>query len=110
MHSRKSLLFNDSQPWIKRHGESNFDVSMGSLDSAEVCEIVGLYLLSQLHDVIPKDDIGLYRDDGLGVLRNINGQTGERIRKQFHEIFKRNNLKIEINISKIADFLDITFD
>ena len=38
---------------------------MGSLDGAEVAELVGLYLLSQLSDL--RLDIGLYCDDGLGV-------------------------------------------
>ena len=46
----------------------DFDVSMGSLDSAEVCELVGLFLLSKLERFIPKDQIGLYRDDGLAVV------------------------------------------
>ena len=60
--------------------------------------------------MVPKEDIGLYRDDGLGVIRNCSSQRGEKIRKSFIEIFKRNNLKIEIKISKVADFLDVTFD
>ena len=38
---------------------------MGGFHGAEVCEIVGLYLLSQLTEIIPKSQIGLYRDDGL---------------------------------------------
>ena len=38
---------------------------MGSYDGAQVCELVGLYILSQMthiRDFIP----GLFRDDGLG--------------------------------------------
>ena len=110
MHARKALLYNNNQPWVKRNGDPNFDVTMGSLDGAEASELVGLYLLSQLQTIIPKEDIGLYRDDGLGVIRNANGQRCEKIRKQFIEIFKKHNLKIEITISKIVDFLDVTFD
>ena len=83
---------------------------MGSFDGAEISEIVGLYLLAKLHTVVPKEDIGLYRDDGLGIIRNNNGPKGERIRKKIIEIFKQNNLKIEIKLSKTADFLDISFD
>ena len=37
---------------------------MGSYDGAESCDIVGLFLLSQLQDL--DIDIGLYRDDDLG--------------------------------------------
>ena len=39
---------------------------MGSYDGAETCELVGSYLLSQLPETI---DLGLYRDDGLGISR-----------------------------------------
>ena len=37
--SRKSLLFNDTTVWIKRGG-SDFDVTKGSIDSVEICELV----------------------------------------------------------------------
>ena len=30
---------------------SAFDVTMGSYDGAEICELVGLYLLSQLQNL-----------------------------------------------------------
>ena len=33
-------------------------------DGAEVADLIGLYLLSQLQDI--DCDLGLYRDDGLG--------------------------------------------
>ena len=46
--SRKSLLFDNNEPWIKKEQSSNFDVAMGSYDGAEVCELVGLFLLNDL--------------------------------------------------------------
>ena len=46
-HSRKSLLFSAGQVWTKRN-DLSFDVTMGSYDGAEVCELVGLFLLSKL--------------------------------------------------------------
>ena len=48
-------------PWRKKR--SDFDVTMGILDGAETCELVGLFLSSQLSllDV----NVGLYRDDRL---------------------------------------------
>ena len=45
MHSRKSLLFNNGNAWIKKDN-SSFDVTMGSYDRAEVCELVGLFILN----------------------------------------------------------------
>ena len=67
INSKHSLLFNKGQPWEKRNSTSNFDVTMGSYDGAETCELVGCYLLSQLNQ-IPGIEIGLYRDDGLAIL------------------------------------------
>ena len=42
---------------------SDFDVTMRSFDGAETCELVGLFLLSQLTHL--DVNVGLYRDDGL---------------------------------------------
>ena len=46
MHARKSLLFHKNEPWVKRDGVNLFDVTMGSYDGAEICELVGLVYLS----------------------------------------------------------------
>jgi len=59
---------------------------MGSLDSAEVCELVGLFLLSKLEPLIPKDQIGLYRDDGLAVVE-LPGPEVERLKKKVVKLF-----------------------
>ena len=67
-HAKKSLLFNDQQTWIKRDS-GLFDVTMGAYDGAEVCELVGNYLLYKLLKSYEKKDIGLYKDEGLAVLR-----------------------------------------
>ena len=54
---------------------------------------------------------GLYRDDGLVILRNINGQEIYSTRKNIIKIFKdvRFSTDIETN-SKVVNFLDITFN
>ena len=44
MHCRKSLIFNNSDIWIKKDGNKEFDVTMGSFDGAEICELLGLYI------------------------------------------------------------------
>ena len=72
-HCRKSLLFSNNEAWKKKQTESCFDVTMGSFDGAEVCELVGIYILCFLAKLINKKDCGLYRDDGLLILRNVNG-------------------------------------
>ena len=50
-HCRKSLLYNNYEPWKKKNADGCFDVTMGSYDGAEVCELVGIYLLSLLANV-----------------------------------------------------------
>ena len=37
---------------------------MGSNDGSEICDITGIYISSQLSNILPQEDIGLYRDDG----------------------------------------------
>ena len=47
----------------------NFDVTMGSAYGAETSELIGAYLLNKISHLIPKQQIGLYRDDGLAVVQ-----------------------------------------
>ena len=41
-HSRKSILFNQEQTWMKK-GSDLFDASMDAYDDAEVCELIGIF-------------------------------------------------------------------
>ena len=38
-HTRKSLLFSKDKAWRKKEGPELFDVTIGSYDGAEICEI-----------------------------------------------------------------------
>ena len=106
-HVRKSLLFNKQQIWIKKE-RGLFDVTMGAYDSAEVCEIVGIFIFYQLSRIYNKNDIGLYRDDGLAVFRNTSGPQAEKIKKRFQSIFYKNNLSIIVKCNlKIVDYLNV---
>ena len=62
-HARQSLLFHNNQTWTKRNTTDAFDVTMGSYDGAEICELVGLFILNKLDDRF--ENIGLYRDGTL---------------------------------------------
>ena len=66
MHARKSLLFNKDEIWVKKDNPE-FNVTMGSYDGAEVCELVGLFLLEKIRKECAGLELGLYRDDGLGI-------------------------------------------
>ena len=84
---------------------------MGSNDGAEICELTGIYILLQLSNLLPQEDIGLYRDDGQILLRNTNGQLMDRIRKNLIKLFKLIGFKIEITTNlKTVKSLDVTFN
>ena len=77
-HSRK-------KPWEKKSGDPDFDVPMGCYDGAEICELVGIFILNKLSNIIEKNSIGLYRDDSLGVFDKLSGPKIEQRKKK---IFK----------------------
>ena len=89
MHCRKSLLFNNSDIWIKKEGNKDFYVTMGSFDSAEICDLLGLYILYILSTKYGRNLTGIYRDDGLACFKNVSGSQVDRIRKDFINIFRK---------------------
>lgn len=110
LHARKSMLFGQDREWIKKN-TGLFDVTMGCLDGAEVCELVGAYALATLSDTLNKGDIGLYRDDGLGVFWDVSGHEADRIRKDTIKTFADLGLRITIQTNlKTTNFLDVTLD
>ena len=100
IHSRKSLLFSrqagteEPVTWQKKNGL--FDVTMGAPDGAEICELVGLFLLQKINEKFPQLDFGLYRDDGLATHDKIGGRNMEKIRQGLHKLFNKYDLKITI--------------
>ena len=73
-----------------------------------MCELVGLYLLHQLQDT--GVNLGLYRDDGLGVTK-LKGRPLEKMRRKIQTIFKENGLKVVVTANlEATDFLDIFLD
>ena len=84
---------------------------MGAYDGAEVCELVGTFLLEKISEICNKCDIGLYRDDGLAVFRNKSGTHLEKIKKQLQRLFEEYDLEIiaESN-QKIVNYLDVTLN
>ena len=105
------MLFNNKDPWLKKSGNEEFDIPMGCFDGAEVCELVGVYILHLLRTVMRKENFGLYRDDGLGILRNSSGLEIDRKRKQIIHVFKSCGLNIIVKTNlKTVDFPDVRFD
>ena len=85
---------------------------MGSFDSAEICELVGLYIFHILGEKCGKYRIGLYRDDRLACFGDTSGPQADRIRKYFIKIFKEDfdiSITCETNL-KAVNFLDVTLN
>ena len=82
---------------------------MGRFDNAEICELNGLQ--SNLESILPKTNFGLYRDDGLILLRNLNGQQMDRKGKTIIIIFKDIGFSTDSQANlKEVDFLDVTLN
>ena len=107
--ARRSFLFHHGTAYVKKKNP-DFDVAMGAYDGAEACELVGLFLLEEIIKAnigLRREFLGLYRDDGLAVVRD--RERIDPLVKALHGIVKRHSLGIKIKHSlKSVDFLDLT--
>ena len=74
------------------HESGLFEFTMEACDGAEVCELVGTYMLSLISEKHNKKDFGLYYDDGLGLVKNKSGPETEKIKKDKQKILNENKL------------------
>ena len=110
-HARNSLLFSNGKTCIKQQDNPLFDVTMGSYDGAEVCELAVLFILNSLAKKYGKERVGLYRDDGLILLSGTSARLADKARKDLHELLEEFHLKITAEIThQCVDFLDVTFN
>ena len=82
---------------LKNKATINFDVTMGSYDGAQVCELIGIFMLSLIGNKYNPNNIGLYGYDGLAASKNTSGPQSEKTKKTFQKIFKNKGLDIIIN-------------
>ena len=86
---------------------------MWQLSWVEICELVGLYILHDLTEdkIINKSNCGLYRDDGLLIVKKRSPRIIDKLRKSITKSFQKNNLKVKIELcNQKVNFLDITMD
>ena len=68
-------------------------------------------MLNNLKKLLETHSIGLYRDDGLGALKNALGHVVDATRKSNTRLLRQHGLQVTINANiKIANFLDAQFD
>ena len=84
MNARIMLMFHDEEPCIEKNREEDSDVLMGCHDGAKILELVGTFILNRISVIMQEHgNIGLYRDDGLGIFRNLLQPNVEK-RKRDH--------------------------
>ena len=84
---------------------------MGAYDRAEVCELIGIYMLYLIGKKYDSNNTGLYRDGGLAVLKNVSGPASEKIKKHSQYLFKQKGLQIIVEHHlKVVNYLDATFN
>ena len=84
--------------------EENLSITWEAI--AENCELVGIYILSQLADIIDEWDYGFLQDDGLIILQNANDRKTDQARKFIIKIFE-DGPKIE---GKNLKIVGVTFN
>ena len=74
-----------------------------------------LYIYWYLYDIfyrkkVPFQNIGLYRDGGLAIFKNVRGSDSEKIKKHLQSLFKKKGLQINYRVKpESRKLLDVTF-
>ena len=113
LHSCKSILTHNNKTWEKIKSDQLFNVSMGSFNGAEICDLIGLFLLNEIKKskIFTDNEFGLYRDDGLGIIRSKSPRSAENTAKYLIKLFKQNGFKITTETGLFqTDFLDVSFN
>ena len=85
-------------------------MAIGSYMGAEICNLIGLYILFDLSAVSNLLSFGFYRDDCQAVL-NRSKCKSERATKVYRNIFKSHGFSISVKCNLIqTDFLDINMN
>ena len=67
---------------------------MGSFIGAEICGLTGLFLLNEIKNskIFIDNELGLYRDDRLGIIRSKSPRSAKNTAKYLIKLFKQNGL------------------
>ena len=80
-------------------------------DHGKLCEIVELYFSDKLSKLLGKENVRLYRGDGLAAINSCSGSVLDRTRKSIIALFNKEGLSITIERNLVeTDFLDVTFN
>ena len=102
--ARQSLLFDKTSVWVKKDN-SDFDVTLGNYDGAELCELVGLYLLDLLTNEFGKHN--MFPKYVSHVSKTFQAQIQRKEKRKCVKYSKKMVFTVECNLA-ITDFLDVT--
>lgn len=84
---------------------------MVAFDVAEVCVLVGNFLLHKLSEKYGRKNITLYRDDGLEIFKNVSGPASSKFNKHFCNLFREHELRPSLECNrKVMNFLNVTLN
>ena len=68
-----------------------FDMKMGPYDGAEICELVGTFLLDKISVKYDKNCIGEYCDNGFSVFKNSTWKNKKDLTKNIQGVWFRDS-------------------
>ena len=74
----KSILSDNRRTWVKSHVD-NFDVLVGAYDSAQVADLIGIFILDTLGHIVNLELVAFYWDDGIIFIPDSNGRKTSKI-------------------------------
>ena len=109
IHCRRNFLFFNSKTYVKKDNPE-FDCGIGSIDSAEVSELIGLYISHKQEALLPKETFGIFRDDMIIAVR-LTGRECNLMEKKLRVLFREFGLKItvEANLTNV-NYLDVNLN
>ena len=79
---RKSILADNHRTRVKSH-EDNFDIHVGAYNSAQVADLIGIYILDTLGCIVNLEQMGLWAwDDGIIFVLDSKGPKTSKIYKK----------------------------
>ena len=84
---------------------------MGCFSGAELCELIGLLILHEIRDLFPSKSYGLYRDDGLAVVKSKPKRSLISAERKVREALTKLGFDITIESGLVTtEFLDVNLN
>ena len=105
--ARRTVVEYNNEYWTRRDRPEEMDITIGAKDSAEITDLVGIYLLWKLGDEFPDIGGGLYRDDVLLIVSKYSKVKIQRSIKRIRTFFGREGLKITVEVKNLVKNISI---